>query len=77
MLYVLAVNVYTYYMLYILARQNSTYHCVASYPSYRCCVQGMGLPNDYNDSGSMNVPIVPTDILLFLFLLTNIVSRFG
>ena len=26
-------------MLYVLALKNSTWHCVASYPSYLCCIR--------------------------------------
>ena len=42
-LYVLARNECTYCTLYVLPLQNSTLLCVASYPSYLCCVRGMGL----------------------------------
>ena len=31
----------TYCMLYVLALKNSTSHCVASGPSYLCCIMGM------------------------------------
>ena len=31
-----------YCMLYVLAVKNCTWHHTASYPSYLCCVQGMG-----------------------------------
>ena len=37
-----ALNVLTYYMLYVLALKNSSWLCVASYPSCLCCIQGMG-----------------------------------
>ena len=32
----------SYCMLYIVALKNSTQHCDTSYPSYLCCIRGMG-----------------------------------
>jgi hypothetical protein len=39
---VLALNVCTYCMLYVLGLKNSTQHGVASYPGKLSCTQGMG-----------------------------------
>ena len=36
MWYALALNAHTYCASYVLALKNSTWHCVASYPSYLC-----------------------------------------
>ena len=33
-------------VLYVLALKKYTWHCVASYPSYLCCAQGMSYPSD-------------------------------
>ena len=40
-LYVPALNGHTYCMVYVLKLVHNV-HCVASYPSYLCCLQGMG-----------------------------------
>ena len=53
-------DLHTYCMFYVLAIKNrikiSIYYCVASYPSYLCCIQG----HPYCTN---------SDILLLLFLL--------
>jgi hypothetical protein len=41
-LYVLVLDVHTYSISYVLALKNSTWHCVAYYPSYLRFIRGMG-----------------------------------